>query len=698
MGLLQLPNEVLCMVAFACDRTTEIAAMAGVNRRLYNLINPILYRIDVDECDASSMLWAAKTGSIGTLEKAYNAGAEVNDTTGSPNCIANVWPHDHPYNDMSVQPFVTFSALSLAAARGQSEAVNWLFDHGARLHTGARLLCECQSTPYDSRTRDGIHPPDPRLLPMWSPLHLAVCNGHTETANLLLSMTPTVTDEIPWNVWNHTVLHTLAGTNHGEMAKLLAEPIWNLMPESRWECKEGFGPLHFAARRFREEDMAVLDALLKLKLDVNHVNSHGYTPLAYACTYGAFKGAMRLIRAGANVKINSPDLDRRTLLHCILYRHHYYFPTDVHGEIDESEIESDRIQLIEILIEKGVDPNQSSGLDLRHDHTPMTPLIQAISEDLEMPAIEALLAGKACPNAPDTSGRRPLCWAINKPAGTLHADQVIRVLLQHGAHLDASCGNYPTPIQVLLQRVEATDDDTLARRVIGWTTAKNITRRQWLNGRLGQLARRGQQRASNVLLTLIIKLATLANDDSLKKTFAVLNCKRSPGVSFSTTLEHIDNVAVPSGDGEADEDDVLGEAGVIITGSENAEDNEDHDGLDEAEEGGNDVESLSSGNTSSDEDFLDALMRAAADELSGSSTSGSSTDADSEDMSSTVPSDADGDFGENDDTETSGGSSGDSSEDDDFASDGEGDASTERTTRRPSSRSPTPFSFWNPLT
>ncbi|KAK2070059.1 hypothetical protein P8C59_004592 [Phyllachora maydis] len=570
MGLLQLPNEVLCMVAFACDRTTEIAAMAGVNRRLYNLINPILYRIDVDECDASSMLWAAKTGSIGTLEKAYNAGAEVNDTTGSPNCIANVWPHDHPYNDMSVQPFVTFSALSLAAAR--------------------------------------------------------------ETANLLLSMTPTVTDEIPWNVWNHTVLHTLAGTNHGEMAKLLAEPIWNLMPESRWECKEGFGPLHFAARRFREEDMAVLDALLKLKLDVNHVNSHGYTPLAYACTYGAFKGAMRLIRAGANVKINSPDLDRRTLLHCILYRHHYYFPTDVHGEIDESEIESDRIQLIEILIEKGVDPNQSSGLDLRHDHTPMTPLIQAISEDLEMPAIEALLAGKACPNAPDTSGRRPLCWAINKPAGTLHADQVIRVLLQHGAHLDASCGNYPTPIQVLLQRVEATDDDTLARRVIGWTTAKNITRRQWLNGRLGQLARRGQQRASNVLLTLIIKLATLANDDSLKKTFAVLNCKRSPGVSFSTTLEHIDNVAVPSGDGEADEDDVLGEAGVIITGSENAEDNEDHDGLDEAEEGGNDVESLSSGNTSSDEDFLDALMRAAADELSGSSTSGSSTDADSEDI------------------------------------------------------------------
>lgn len=77
MSLLQLPSELILYVADFLYAERDINALVQGNRRLYELLNPFLYRHNVQHRQSSALIWAAANGQLPTLEKLFNEGAQV---------------------------------------------------------------------------------------------------------------------------------------------------------------------------------------------------------------------------------------------------------------------------------------------------------------------------------------------------------------------------------------------------------------------------------------------------------------------------------------------------------------------------------------------------------------------------------------------------------------------------------------------
>ncbi|TRX97609.1 hypothetical protein FHL15_001364 [Xylaria flabelliformis] len=99
---------------------------------------------------------------------------------------------------------IHWTALHLAVANGQNNAVSFLIDKGADINAPSTGYCECrQITRYIS---------DDGPLPVWSPLHMAICRGHFQTAKLLLIRGASIFVEVdklgsPQNQSRCTALH-----------------------------------------------------------------------------------------------------------------------------------------------------------------------------------------------------------------------------------------------------------------------------------------------------------------------------------------------------------------------------------------------------------------------------------------------------------------------------------------------------------
>ncbi|KAF2254159.1 hypothetical protein BU26DRAFT_385809, partial [Trematosphaeria pertusa] len=69
MPLLDLSNELLCLVSENLLSESDINALARTDRLLYDLTNIHLYRYNVQHSDSSALLWAAKHGQLSTAQK-----------------------------------------------------------------------------------------------------------------------------------------------------------------------------------------------------------------------------------------------------------------------------------------------------------------------------------------------------------------------------------------------------------------------------------------------------------------------------------------------------------------------------------------------------------------------------------------------------------------------------------------------------
>jgi len=134
-----------------------------------------------------------------------------------------------------------------------------------------------------------------------SPLHLAAKNGLTEVAILLCIYNAEV--NVPDKIDQWTPLHYACTEGYDEIVRVLVEH--NADPIFR--DKNGLTPLHWAARRGRED---VCEFLLTIKndqhkprVDVNIQDEYGVTALSFACIKGHFKVADILIKHGADVNL-----------------------------------------------------------------------------------------------------------------------------------------------------------------------------------------------------------------------------------------------------------------------------------------------------------------------------------------------------------------------------------------------------------
>jgi ankyrin repeat protein len=71
-----LPTELVIFVVENVDKLKDLSALARVDRRLYDTVNPILYRTAVARKDSWPLAWAAHVGLAGTIRKVLAAGAD----------------------------------------------------------------------------------------------------------------------------------------------------------------------------------------------------------------------------------------------------------------------------------------------------------------------------------------------------------------------------------------------------------------------------------------------------------------------------------------------------------------------------------------------------------------------------------------------------------------------------------------------
>lgn len=85
MTLLLLANEILLSISEALGSEKDINALAQVNRRCFQLLDPHLYRYNVRNNGSSALFWAAKRGELNTIIRLSEEGAHIHSTARQHN-------------------------------------------------------------------------------------------------------------------------------------------------------------------------------------------------------------------------------------------------------------------------------------------------------------------------------------------------------------------------------------------------------------------------------------------------------------------------------------------------------------------------------------------------------------------------------------------------------------------------------------
>ncbi|OJJ94827.1 hypothetical protein ASPACDRAFT_127998 [Aspergillus aculeatus ATCC 16872] len=284
MPTLDLPPELILMVANHLTKRSDINALARANRRLHSIVNPYLYRQNARQQKSSALVWAARRGVPGTARHSIAAGADVN-----------------------IQAKKAPTPLCIAAMRGRAEVV--------------RLLLQARDIDANRPNTDGN-----------SPLILAITYRHTNVLRVLLEsglvdvnsghlLTPLLhaafmnnvkavkllleQDGIDVNVTDfseNTAIRYAAAFGFHRVMRVLIE-------DGRVEVDEKCGengqtPLSRAAATFFDATVKLL--LRTRRVDVNSRDNQGRTPLSWAAETGA-EGAVRMLLKAPGVEVDVRD-------------------------------------------------------------------------------------------------------------------------------------------------------------------------------------------------------------------------------------------------------------------------------------------------------------------------------------------------------------------------------------------------------
>ncbi|KAH0431632.1 hypothetical protein CcaCcLH18_06936 [Colletotrichum camelliae] len=268
--------EIWLEIGHYIDSFRELAALARVNRALYGIFQVNLYCKAVGQsCTAITVLAAAK-GNLDTLKVAAAFGADLNRVYTIP---PPVWNRDGSREPIMIPLEQCWATpLHLAVQNGHGEVVRWLVHvHKVKINSPGRFLCPCM--PAFIRLSNSLGGPrismPARSHPVWTPLHLAICQNHASIARELLE-----------NGGSHDTLiahEDLAQFENGAW-KVLSVPDrpqrQRIPAQDYWKSVAGVKLTHIAASSGSKAIMALV--VRDFGGDVNAADGSAATPLHYA--------------------------------------------------------------------------------------------------------------------------------------------------------------------------------------------------------------------------------------------------------------------------------------------------------------------------------------------------------------------------------------------------------------------------------
>lgn len=195
----------------------------------------------------------------------------------------------------------------------------------------------------------------------------------------------------------------------------------------------------------------IIQQLLDLGADVNHVGKLGRTPIIAAANAPNAPLVTKLLAKGADPNIPETGTNDGSLGHAICYAAYSRSP-----------------EVIRLLLQAGADPNaRTNGPDGR------TALILAIdyarvkNETAPCETVIALVEGGASPNLARTGGFTPLLYTINS-----QMPETAKYLLAHGADPELKIGDKASPAEAASWREDESS------KSIGVAIAKTIAARR----------------------------------------------------------------------------------------------------------------------------------------------------------------------------------------------------------------------------
>ncbi|KAG2003902.1 hypothetical protein GB937_009265 [Aspergillus fischeri] len=320
MYLLDLPTEVLVMIAEALQTAHDINTLARTSRSLYSCINYVLYKSDVQNGNGQALIWAARRNKPATAKKSLQAGVKIlKKWHRQPLIFALKRGHEAIMRlllDEGVDPDeilfegsrMETTALYMAAGNGYDAIVKLLIERGASVNlkkapghplviaasnnrkTVVRLLLEKGADPNATRRYDKT-----------TALNIAVMRGNSGIASMLLNKGAHT--ELGDNT-RTTPLHTAIMKNHCKIIQLLlqggadvgtrdsygrtaldlamiysSQRSLSLFLKHAKLNAQNCQPLHPAISMNKT---TVVRWLLENGADINRKDSKGQTPLLYA--------------------------------------------------------------------------------------------------------------------------------------------------------------------------------------------------------------------------------------------------------------------------------------------------------------------------------------------------------------------------------------------------------------------------------
>ncbi|CAH0054414.1 unnamed protein product [Clonostachys solani] len=330
-------------------------------------------------------------------------------------------------------------ALILAAETGSHKTVEMLLDEGA-----------------DVDYNDPQHS---------TPLHWAVPQGHIEASEVLLSRGA---DPNSRDLYGNTAIHWTV--SHAAIAKLLAGHGADVNATN----DQGQSALLWSALAGKAD---TVETLLELGANIDRGDDYGFTALHAAALGGHDYIVDLLLAQGANA--NNRDIDGWTPLDAsVLKGKESLVKVLVDYTDDGHNISS---QFRERLKDDGMRAMMEEMADRKSvGSTVVSGLCSVINSDYDMRLLALIETGADINAQDELCGSMPLTYAAD-----FGRDEVVRLLLEHGAHIDireqsgrtalhhAACSGYHEMVADLIERGATVDI-----KVFGWT-AMLLAARAW---------------------------------------------------------------------------------------------------------------------------------------------------------------------------------------------------------------------------